>query len=74
MTLKEFSDKYGVPYHTVYLASYKAKPISTARRDREYDARSLYKAVYYTLRERILANKKLVDRDVAILRQMKSVK
>lgn len=53
MTIKEFSNKYKVPYHLAYAASYKVKPVWTMTRDRDYDEKELYKAVHFLLEERV---------------------
>ena len=36
MTIKEFSDKYGIPYHIAYEASYKVQPVGTFIRDKDF--------------------------------------
>ena len=53
MTLKEFSQKYGVPYHIVYEASYYVKPEQSVRRDRDFDEFKLYYTVKGIVQERI---------------------
>ena len=42
MTIKEFSDKYQIPYNIAFKASYVVKPAATFRCDREYDEKELY--------------------------------
>lgn len=41
MTIKEFSDKYRIPYNIAYKASYVVKPAETFRCDKEYDEQEL---------------------------------
>ena len=36
MTIREFSDKYGIPYGIAYEATYKVPSYSTLQKDREY--------------------------------------
>lgn len=42
MTIKEFSDKYQIPYNIAYKASYVVKPFETMKSDKEYNEQSLY--------------------------------
>ena len=42
MTIKEFSDKYQIPYNIAFKASYVVKPVETFRRDKEYNEQELY--------------------------------
>ena len=39
MTIKEFSDKYDVPYYLAYEASYKVRPV---RRDKDFPEDELF--------------------------------
>ena len=55
MTIKEFAEKYHVPYHIVYEATYKVQAISTMRRDREYPEGELFEATSDLIEDR--ANK-----------------
>ena len=42
MTIKEFSDKYDVPYYLAYEASYKVRPVGTDRRDKDFPEDELF--------------------------------
>ena len=42
MTIKEFSDKYQIPYNIAFKASYVVHPVETFRRDKEYNEQELY--------------------------------
>ncbi len=59
MTIKEFSHKYGVPYHIVYEATYKVPAISTMRMDREFPEDGLYKEVERVISSRMEKHRKL---------------
>ena len=43
MTIKEFADKYNVPYHLVYESTYKVPSYSTIRKEREYPEDGLFR-------------------------------
>ena len=60
MTLKEFSDKYNVPYHIVYNASYKVHTVSNLQKDRDYDEADLFDATREQIRKRIEKHRKLL--------------
>ena len=42
MTIKEFSDKYDVPYYTAYEASYKVSPVGSVKRDKDFPEDQLF--------------------------------
>ena len=42
MTIKEFADKYDVPYHIAYEASYKVTPVGTLYRDKDFPEDDLF--------------------------------
>lgn len=42
MTIKEFSDKYQIPYNIAFKASYVVKPAATFRHDKEYNEQELH--------------------------------
>ena len=51
MTIKEFSDKYQIPYNIAYKASYVVKPIP--RYDVEYDEQALLDETLKHVRARL---------------------
>ena len=61
MTIKEFANKYGIPYHIAYEATYRVKTISTMRRDREYPEDELFNAASDLIEARINKHTKLVS-------------
>ena len=70
MTIRQFSDKYGVPYPLAYGASYQVKPIATMTRDRDYPESEMYAAVEQLLTRRINYHRDMMRKDAAILRKM----
>jgi hypothetical protein len=67
MTLKEFAQKYDVPYHVVYEASYKVPAISTMRKDREYPEKELFLEVRRVVTNRISRHRDLARKQAEIL-------
>ena len=61
MTIREFADKYGIPYHIVYEATYKVSAISTMRRDREYPEDKLFDATDELIQTRVEKHKRLMS-------------
>ena len=61
MTIREFADKYHVPYHIVYEATYKVQAISTMRRDREYIEKELFDATSDLIEDRANKHAKLLS-------------
>ena len=53
MTIKEFANKYGIPYHVAYNATYHVKPISNLVRDRDYLEEDLFTATSKDIEARI---------------------
>lgn len=53
MTIKEFANKYGIPYHIAYNATYHVKPISNLVRDRDYLEEDLFTATSKDIEARI---------------------
>ena len=74
MTLKEYAQKYGVPYHIVYESSYKVQPISTWIRDRDYPENKLTEAILEIAEQRINKHKRLMAQQIAIKNRIKGVK
>jgi len=56
MTIVEFSNKYDVPYHIVYEATYKVPAVSTMQKDREYPEDDLYREVRNIMNTRLGAH------------------
>ena len=74
MTIKEFADKYGIPYSIVYEATYKVPYISTMRKDREYPERELYKDTNRIITQRLEKHRKLFHQTQKMLISLKSIK
>ena len=53
MTIKEFSDKYDIPYHIVYDATLGVKPLASVYHNREYVEDELFSNVTAVIRQRI---------------------
>jgi len=74
MTLKQFSEKYGIKYNIVYTASYLVKPISTDLRDRDFPENELYKTVMKELRHRSLKHAQQCGELNAMVDKMRRVR
>lgn len=61
MTCKEFANKYNIPYHIAYAATYKVKPVSSMMRDRDYVEEELKTAVEKLLEYRIKKNTAILE-------------
>lgn len=61
MTIKEFSQKYRIPYHTVYEATYKVKPESTWLHDRDYPEEGLRDELLKIADQRIEKHRRLME-------------
>lgn len=59
MTIKEFAEKYNVPYHLVYESTYKVPSYSTIRKDREYPEDGLFRETERIIEARMNKHKKL---------------
>lgn len=73
MTLKEFAQKYDVPYHIVYEASYKVPAISTMRKDREYPEKELFLEVRRVVTNRISRHRDLTRKQAEILDHLRGI-
>ena len=70
MTCKEFANKYDIPYHIAYAATYKVKPVSSMIRDRDYPEKELLNAVRKMLEQRIRKNRTILDEQVNALNRL----
>lgn len=61
MTIKEFANKYGIPYHVAYEATYRVKPISTMMRDRDFPEDELFDATSDLIKDRANKHAKLLS-------------
>jgi hypothetical protein len=59
MTIKEFAEKYDVPYHLVYESTYKVPSYSTIRKDREYPEDGLFRETERIIEARMNRHKEL---------------
>jgi len=66
MTIKEFSQKYGVPYRIVYESTYLCKPCSSVLRDKEYNEQDLLRAVMSVIDGRMSKQRKVLDETIAM--------
>ena len=71
MTLKKFADKYQIPYHVVYNASYLVTPASREIYDRQYREEELKKAVRKMTVRRIRKFAGYLKKQQEILEKMK---
>ena len=53
MTVKDFSDRYGIEYITVYNAAWRAKPLTQSLRYRQYREEDLKSAIRKEMEARI---------------------
>ena len=74
MTLQEFSDKYHVPYHIVYEASYKVPAISTDIRDRDFPEDELFNETDKLIQERVDRHARLMSKANRIFINLHSVR
>ena len=65
MTIKEFSDKYEIPYSIAYEASYKVSPVGTMTREKDFPEGELFEAADKLLQKRMQYHTKLI-RDAQI--------
>lgn len=70
MTLKDFAEKYDIDYHTVYNASWRAKPKTQSLKFKEYDENDLKNAVRKDLTERMNRFQDGVDRTKEIMKKL----
>lgn len=74
ITIKQFMDKYHVPYAIVYEATYRVKPVVNDIKAHEYVEQELYKEVESLLIKRIKRHKQQMDKLVESVRMMREVK
>ena len=74
MTIREFSDKYSVPYNLVYEATYKVPCYSTMRKDREYAEDALFDEVDRLLTLRMDKHRKLYSQSQRAFIRMNAVR
>ena len=74
VTIKEFADKYDLPYHTVWEATYKVKPESTWFRDRDYPENKLKIALIENTKHRIRRYKKKITEQIDIKHKLEGVR
>lgn len=74
MTIREFSDKYRVPYSIVYESTYKVPSISTMRKDREYPEQELFTEVNRIITKRLEKHSKLYHQTQKMLISLNSIK
>lgn len=74
MTLKEFAEKYNIPYKFVYDASYMVHYYQESPFDRKtYSEQALYKAVVQLLESRIARHRKNLDDLINVMDTMKKM-
>ena len=61
MTIKGFADKYNIPYHIAYEASYNVQPIGTWERDKDYPEDDLFNETKKLISKRIEKHRKLLN-------------
>lgn len=70
MKVKDFAEKYGVPYQVAYASTWLMKPDFRMRRDRQYDEQAMKDAVTELLSQRIKRHQSEVERNKKILAKM----
>ena len=60
MTIREFADKYEIPYSIAYEASYKVSPVGTLKRDKDFPEDELFAAADKLLEKRMQYHTKLI--------------
>ena len=70
MTIKEFSEKYDIPYNMAYNASYGVKPVSTALRDRDFMEEELKKSLICQLNCKLTGLKEKQKKATQILKRL----
>ena len=73
MTLKEFSNKYQVPYATVYEASYKVHPLTKDQKDREWPEKELLTETHRLVCKRIKFHRAAMDKNITIKERLEGV-
>ena len=71
MTIREFADKYDIPYHIVYESTYKVQTVSTMRKDREYPEKELFTEVRSLVNERLKYHRELAGKQAEILDKLR---
>ena len=74
VTIKEFANKYGVPYNIVYEATYKVPCYSTMRKEREYSEDALFEEVDRLLTARMDRHRKLYHQTQRTFIRMNAVR
>lgn len=73
MTIKGFADKYNIPYHTAYQASYGVKPVSTMMKDREYPEKELFDNLVTMLHNRQFSAQKKMEEAQNLIRKVNGI-
>ena len=72
MTIKEFAEKYDLPYSVAYEASYGVHAVSTRIRDRDFPEDEMFKSTERLIAKRAERYKKLLDRCVSAGENLKN--
>lgn len=70
MTVKEFSEKYGVDYSTVYNATWLIHSTTMSLRYKQYDEAELMKATKTVVNNRISRHKKELEKAEEIMNKL----
>lgn len=73
MTLKEFANKYQIPYNVVYEASYKVQPISTVRRDRDFPEKQLFIETRCVIKNKIDRHRDIARKQAEMLDRLRGI-
>lgn len=73
MTLKAFSEKYGLSYHMVFNASYNVQKRATVERDNDFPEIELLGAVNAIISGKIEKLSRMIDTHVATLNRINSI-
>lgn len=73
MTLREFAEKYDVPYNVAYNATYKVKSYSSMMHDKEYPEDELLKESIRRTEEIIEYHRSNLEKNTQILAKLKRI-
>jgi len=73
MKVKDFAEKYGVPYQVAYASTWLMKPDFRMRRDRQYDEQAMKDAVTELLSQRIKRHQSEVEKNQRLLERLNAV-
>ena len=70
MTIKEFANKYNIPYRIAYEATYLVKPSFPDMVNKEYSEKELIEAVHKNMKRRIDRYQRFIKESTGIINRM----